>query len=710
MPTKQSAPASGSAAASAWFLAALCLAACVAPTDEDDFEDNGTVAQELAVALKGAVSSPASTGHANRCVVDPIGQIESLRTHGEVMGFQMGSAYPIPDCDTGDCVDHWQGIQRLAVGDGRVLAVSSSDQDAGAHVALVRMGTRKPDRRRLRGNRMSTVSYESGDWNVVPPSTDRIAFDLGVCDGCENLDHPGGLQAAGRYLFVPVENTGSSSGTPTFKAGVAIYDVCYGQDAWACNPTLNPTEVAYYDKLHAASWVGATRLADGRWLMIVGNNGNRRMDLHVSESTSLEASSPFGEPDAPDLTLECHYEWQYVVNGWTLVKVCNNAGLADFPSSSSLDSTWGYQNVQLITECGTGQLYVVASHFTGSEVLSGEDWVDLFKLDLLQDGTSYSVVLDKVANQHLYCGTPGGKQCELDAAGGPYIDSQGRLLFYATEHDNDGPAGSVKMMEFRPTSRDPGAAGQGPCTRENAWVELYENTNFTGRSLFIELIDRAARNYNDFGAAASFHDQARSARWCMPQGTRYRLWQHSNRSGTPQDLMGTGSLGTRTWNGSFFNPAPGWSSGCFSDDGSSCIAPPACGDGVCDGAESASSCAADCGLSHPKCQTGSALRTGADLCVTTVCDVDPFCCNNSWDALCVQEVGTVCENLSCPQSAGSCAHPLCATGATLTPACDAGSKTSCVTAICAVDPYCCNVQWDSICVAEVSGVCGKHCG
>jgi hypothetical protein len=683
----------GLSAAHASFATVLCLTACTMSTE--DFEDTGTDAQELSVALKGATSSSPADGAVNHCVIDPVGQIESLRTHGEVLGFHMDAGYPIPTCGDTVCDDHWQSIQRLAVGDGRAVAVSSSDQDEGGHVALVRMGSRRADRLRFRGNRMS---YFNADWNVAPQYPDRIALDLGVCDGCQNLDHPGGLQAMGRYLFVPIENVGSSSGNPFFKAGVSIYDLCYGDDAWACDPTANPTEVAYYDKLQGASWVAASRLADARWLMIVGNNGARRMDFHVSQGTSLEVASPFGQPDAPQQTLECHYVGSY--------KVCNNAGLYDFPPSSSFDSTWGYQNVQLITECGTGQLYLVASHYTGTTFLGGEDWVDLWKLGLSQDGTSYAVTLEKVANQHLYCGTPGGKQCELDAAGGPYIDPRGRMLFYAAEHDNDGPGGSVKMMEFRPTNLDPGVSA--PCTRETAWVELYENSNFTGRALFIELADRAARNYNDFGVAAAFHDEAKSARWCMPQGVRFRLWPHSNQGGTPQDLLGTGSLATRTWSSSIFNPGPGWSSGCF-HDGVSCIAGPSCGDGVCDGAESPTTCAADCGLAHSKCQVGSALRAGADLCVTAICGADSFCCSNSWDSLCAQEVRTVCENLSCSESAGSCTHPLCSTGAKLTNACDA-TKTNCVSAICAVDPYCCNVAWDSICVAEVASVCDKRCG
>jgi hypothetical protein len=53
-----------------------------------------------------------------------------------------------------------------------------------------------------------------------------------------------------------------------------------------------------------------------------------------------------------------------------------------------------------------------------------------------------------------------------------------------------------------------------------------------------------------------------------------------------------------------------------------------------------------------------------------------------------------------------CAHDLCVTGVSLDPTCD-----PCVASICGVDPFCCDSfgSWDSICVGEVSSVCGQTC-
>jgi subtilisin-like proprotein convertase family protein len=57
-----------------------------------------------------------------------------------------------------------------------------------------------------------------------------------------------------------------------------------------------------------------------------------------------------------------------------------------------------------------------------------------------------------------------------------------------------------------------------------------------------------------------------------------------------------------------------------------------------------------------------------------------------------------------PPPPPTCAHSECTTGAKLTSGCD-----SCVTSICASDPFCCNSSWDSICVGEVGSICGQTC-
>lgn len=93
---------------------------------------------------------------------------------------------------------------------------------------------------------------------------------------------------------------------------------------------------------------------------------------------------------------------------------------------------------------------------------------------------------------------------------------------------------------------------------------------------------------------------------------------------------------------------------------------------------------------------------GCDPCVTQVCAADPFCCNNQWDGICVNEVETVCGLATCISP--SCAHPVCVAGGALANGCH-----PCVTQICGVDAFCCNTSWDGLCVGEVGSVCGLTC-
>ncbi len=46
--------------------------------------------------------------------------------------------------------------------------------------------------------------------------------------------------------------------------------------------------------------------------------------------------------------------------------------------------------------------------------------------------------------------------------------------------------------------------------------------------------------------------------------------------------------------------------------------------------------------SHDKCTSGGKLVSSCDSCVSQVCAQDSFCCSNSWDSICVGEVGSIC--------------------------------------------------------------------
>src|SRR5207248_11262492 len=95
----------------------------------------------------------------------------------------------------------------------------------------------------------------------------------------------------------------------------------------------------------------------------------------------------------------------------------------------------------------------------------------------------------------------------------------------------------------------------------------------------------------------------------------------------------------------------------------------------------------------------SAPTCGDKVCTafTGACESDGFhpCANGK-----VSGTAQECALGICVSTGGilgaACAHPLCSTGGPETGGCD-----SCANQICSVDPYCCSVAWDGICVSEV---------
>ena len=93
-------------------------------------------------------------------------------------------------------------------------------------------------------------------------------------------------------------------------------------------------------------------------------------------------------------------------------------------------------------------------------------------------------------------------------------------------------------------------------------------------------------------------------------------------------------------------------------------------------------------------------------CCDIVCDLDPFCCDNEWDGNCAEMAIAFCDpavcsdNPACTAKAGDCCE------ANGTPGC---SDPDCCSLICHADPFCCDIEWDSICAGEAEQFCGKLC-
>ena len=94
------------------------------------------------------------------------------------------------------------------------------------------------------------------------------------------------------------------------------------------------------------------------------------------------------------------------------------------------------------------------------------------------------------------------------------------------------------------------------------------------------------------------------------------------------------------------------------------------------------------------CFDNGGLGCDDPTCEAAVCAADSFCCNVAWDQICADEaVNQFCVAL-CGGSNCCSAHG--------TPGCD---DATCQASVCAIDSFCCNVAWDSICASEAQSIC-----
>ncbi|MBM4352649.1 MAG: hypothetical protein FJ109_02470 [Deltaproteobacteria bacterium] len=101
------------------------------------------------------------------------------------------------------------------------------------------------------------------------------------------------------------------------------------------------------------------------------------------------------------------------------------------------------------------------------------------------------------------------------------------------------------------------------------------------------------------------------------------------------------------------------------------------------------------------CNTLPQKGCGGCACEKAVCAADPFCCNVAWDNICAGECKSIGNSVCGSPGGAGCATSL------------AGEKgcggCPCEKAVCAVDSFCCTTAWDALCVSECKNFCVAHC-
>ena len=84
-------------------------------------------------------------------------------------------------------------------------------------------------------------------------------------------------------------------------------------------------------------------------------------------------------------------------------------------------------------------------------------------------------------------------------------------------------------------------------------------------------------------------------------------------------------------------------------------------------------------------------------CCDEVCSVDPICCELDWDQICIDIQEETCSGRSCP-GAQPCDNPFDEPGCL---------DQVCCRTVCDHDWYCCYIEWDQYCVDVSAQICAR---
>jgi hypothetical protein len=520
------------------------------------------------LVLAGLVAGHAGAAGPEVFLPDVASQFNSLSVRADALGFHLDYV-PHVKQDVDKC-RHWQGVWRHQSADGTPYFFVSRSQNrpemdnvpdlvlcgfattGGGNIVVVRFDSRDKTGERLRSNRIVPgFSTQDSSPSIVDQAI--LSIDLDGTSGWPAYDHPGGMQAADDVLAVAMEAPLSGSSDP--PVAVEFIDIRNPEHPVRLNP-LVPLEPGVQ-----AGLVGFTRLPSGRYLLVVTGKKNELLWFYESRATEADGStnlrsSAFG--------WDFLYAWSASVDGQSLG--------AGWPTSAP------HQTLNFLREGSIdGPLFLAGAR---GKYATGDDLMDLYRVELAPS----SVSLRHVSTKHKVAyanadgallNTGGANQASFAAANAFYVSPTGELLFYSTEHDNDGPFESVKAGEWRHIDmnrhtsrlRDPHALFLGPASVPEggtiavsaqgrqavarAWMQFWEGVEYSGRYVVMDYPDRARDDFHDFkkldGIIDGFSDEARSWRWFAPIGCTMRAndddFGDSNFPGNEtRTLVGTGNV------------------------------------------------------------------------------------------------------------------------------------------------------------------------
>jgi hypothetical protein len=517
-----------------------------------------------------------------RFVPDVEGQFRALADHrADALGLRIGGS-PDPSL-----CRHYQAITRIDGPDGTPFFLTtrsgntpfppgeigcddSDGETRNGHLIVFRMDSREKNGERLRSNRLRKGAHVN---STAPPPEDKASIYFTVVenglvfqDGDEPpvpilgrpapprvYQHPGGMQLVGHMLALAVEAPRQFAFSICSLVPIPVPECEYER-------AESPTQIMFFDvrdpeapvfksrfplvhpngdPFEKAGVVAITPLPNNLYLMAVtGGDGET---VHFFRST-------IGDLTSPELS------WQFVNT-----------------TSPEVDDD-PLQTLQFLRQGDiNGQLYIagVRGHPAFG---SDHDKADLYSFNCQTPNCEPGETLEQPFRFRgrvitTFPNTGGERLANGAAASGYHVTPTGELILYVTEHDNDGPSGTVKAGEWRhidmvrpgsptffpsadvngPYDVDEGSSvaltGSASPAVTKAFIQLFHETEFRA---FYPVIDYPDRELDDFdnlfalepqiifqpppNPPTLFHhgDKARSWKWYAPPGCSIQAIDHDD--------------------------------------------------------------------------------------------------------------------------------------------------------------------------------------
>ena len=488
----------------------------------------------LIPVLLGAAVPAHAQRPATWVVPNVVEQFNALTQRADPLGFD------IVDSPNPSTCKHYQGLARLEGPDGTPYLIvtrsgntpdvpgpddpvcdDSPGETGHGNFIVVRMGSRDTHGERFRSNRQT----KGHGIDVTPPDPrDRVAtwfkFQPGI--GFPYYGHPGGMQTSGHMLALAVEHPYVSGLPKTIVLIINMKD--------PINPEIRSTFPIESEVGEKAGLVALTQLADGHYLMMVTGGSNEKLQFYRSTLTDLMNDTlswvPLDAWQADPLFQTDPQEPEFLCYPGSVRWGSRCLSPDEVQSGANWPTTGGgngnpHQTLQFIREGSiNGALFLAGSRGR----IWGDDFMDLYRVECdtplcLPGG---QVRLAHVSTRHMISNPSfgGDRLANFAAASTFYVSPSQELLLYATEHDNDGPSGTVKMGEWRhrnmvrdgsptllptltvngPFTVDEGsvgtlsAAAKQPATK--AWMQLFTEPQYDGHYVVVDYDDYVLDDYN----------------------------------------------------------------------------------------------------------------------------------------------------------------------------------------------------------------------